>query len=202
MTVEVILGLPYLSAGPMTQTARRLGATVLLSASTFCRYTDVGPMPARWLAEGHSGNRGKRAREWSGWNLQQLVHAQGLTLDLDSAGFVSLMVHRGYDWTPASYVNGLCAAYPWRRVSSLDMCVEPEIARDRATEGSARQPHARSQTRTRRGGAQGRGARSQAGRGCRQAGRGCRRQTGRNQEKEVQYLPGLQVAPASTGLAG
>lgn len=133
MTVEVILGLPYLSAGPMTQTARRLGATVLLSASTFCRYTDVGPMPARWLPEGHSGNRGKRAREWSGWNLQQLVHAQGLTLDLDSAGFVSLMVHRGYDWTPASYVNGLCAAYPWRRFSSLDMCVEPEIARDRAT---------------------------------------------------------------------
>jgi hypothetical protein len=132
MSVEVILGLPYLSAGPMTQTARRLGATVLLSASAFCRYTDVGPMPARWLPEGHSGARGSRAREWSGWNTQQLVHAQGMTLDLDSAGFTSLMIHRGYDWTPAAYISQLCTAYPWRRFSSLDLCVEPEIARDRA----------------------------------------------------------------------
>lgn len=131
MQVEVVLGLPYLSSGALTATARKLGASVLLSASAFCRYEDFGPVPDRWLAPEQRGGRTRRMREWSGWNLSQLRHADGLSIDLDSAGFVAMALNNGFQWSPEAYVHGLCAAHPWRRFSSMDMCVEPEVARDR-----------------------------------------------------------------------
>jgi len=37
--------------------------------------------------------------------------------------------NRGYEWTVDRYMD-LCAAGPWRRFSSMDLCVEPEVARD------------------------------------------------------------------------
>src|SRR3546814_12529516 len=37
----------------------------------------------------------------------------------------------GFLWSPEEYIFGLCAAYPWARFSSLDQCVEPEIAPNR-----------------------------------------------------------------------
>jgi len=131
--VEVVLGLPYLSGGPLTSTARRLGATVLISASAFSRHRDEGPVPERWISPADRGGRGRRMREWSGWNIGQMRHAHGLAgVDLDSAGFVAMALNNGFEWTPEQYVSGLCAAYPWRRFSSMDMCVEQEVARDRA----------------------------------------------------------------------
>lgn len=130
--VEVILGLPYLSAGPMTAAAKRLGAKVLISASAFCKFQDFGPVPERWLAKDEIGGRQKRMREWAGWNVNQLKHAAGLEgLLLDSAGFVAMSLHRAFPWTPEQYIHGLCAAYPWERFASMDQCVEPEVARDR-----------------------------------------------------------------------
>jgi len=132
MAVEVVLGLPYLSDGPLTRTAGRLGAPVLVSASAFSRQTDFGVVPDRWLPPGPRTGRTKRMKEWSGWNLSQLRHAGGLaSIDLDSAGFVAMALKNGYEWTVPQYVIGLCAAHPWRRFSSMDMCVEPEVARDR-----------------------------------------------------------------------
>lgn len=131
--VEVVLGLPYLSGGPLTATARRLGASVLLSASSFSKHQDHGPVPERWLSPDEIGGRQKRMREWVGWTLRQLAHAEGLAaLDLDSAGFVSMALNNGFQWSPEQYVLGLCAAFPWRRFSSMDLCVEQEVARDRA----------------------------------------------------------------------
>lgn len=131
--VEVVLGLPYLSAGPMTAAAKRLGAPVLVSASAFSKHRDEGPVPPRWIAADAIGGRGRRMRTWVGWNVNQLVHAEGLAaLDLDCAGFVAMALNNGFEWTPAQYVLGLCAAHPWRRFSSMDMCVEPEVARDRS----------------------------------------------------------------------
>lgn len=116
MPIKVILGLPYLSSGALTATARSLRAPVLLSANSF----------ARW------GDDDAGVRAWSGWNLRQLTHADGLAeLWLDSAGFVAQMAYRGFPWTTQHYIFGLCAQYPFTRFASLDCCVEQEIARDR-----------------------------------------------------------------------
>lgn len=147
MTVEVVLGLPYLSGGALTRTARDLRATVLLSANSFSRWRDEGPVPKGWefsrleryvRARTHdrspatTAQTKRRVREWTGWNLAQMRHAGGLVdVDLDSAGFHAQAAWGGFPWTPETYVLGLCAAYPWRRFSSMDLCVEEEVAADR-----------------------------------------------------------------------
>lgn len=146
MTVEVVLGLPYLSGGALTQTARRLRAPVLLSANSFSKWRDTGPAPKGYevsimerrqrMARGETApfatNRPQRMRDWIGWNVSQMVHAEGLaSVDLDSAGFHAMAAWGGFPWTPSSYILDLCAAYPFRRISSMDLCVEAEVAHDR-----------------------------------------------------------------------
>lgn len=62
---------------------------------------------------------------------------------LDSAGFVALVHHGGYPWTVDEYVEmvvthrGIIGGEgglpsPWAWWSQMDLCCEPEIARDRA----------------------------------------------------------------------
>ena len=147
MTVQVILGLPYLSKGALTQAARTLEAPVLLSANSFSRWRDDGQVPRGWefnrLERGIRAARGdespptiaqsrRRMKEWQGWNLGQMIHADGLKeVHLDSAGFHAQAAWGGYPWTPEAYILGLCAAYPWTRFSSMDLCVEDEVAGDR-----------------------------------------------------------------------
>lgn len=147
MPVEVILGLPYLSEGALTSTARSLDAPVLLSANSFSRWRDEGVVPPGWeftrLERTVRAARGddspptpaqsrRRVKEWQGWNLSQMRHAGGLReVHLDSAGFHAQAAWGGYPWTPEAYIHGLCAAYPWTRFSSMDLCVEEEVARDR-----------------------------------------------------------------------
>jgi hypothetical protein len=147
MAVEVILGLPYLSGGALTRTARELRAPVLLSANSFSRWRDQGQVPPGWeftrLERAIRASRGddgppsaaqsrRRVRDWTGWNLSQMRHAEGLReIHLDSAGFHAQAAWGGFPWTPESYVLGLCAAFPWTRFSSMDLCVEEEVARDR-----------------------------------------------------------------------
>lgn len=147
MTVEVILGLPYLSEGALTTTARELDAPVLLSANSFSRWRDEGQVPPGWeftrLERTIRAARGdtsppspaqsrRRMREWDGWNISQMRHAHGLReVHLDSAGFHAQAAWGGYPWTPEAYIFGLCAAYPWTRFSSMDLCVEDEVAGDR-----------------------------------------------------------------------
>jgi hypothetical protein len=114
MSLEIIIGLPHLSEGPILQRARALHQTALISANGL----------SRW-----SSKRGWR--EWAGWRLGQLMNAHGLAgLCLDSAGFVAASRYGGFPWTIADYV-ALAAAYPFRWWASADYCVEPEIARDR-----------------------------------------------------------------------
>ncbi|MFZ3481866.1 DUF7221 family queuine tRNA-ribosyltransferase-like protein [Sphingomonas sp. 3-13AW] len=61
-----------------------------------------------------------------------MKHAHGLhEVHLDSAGFYAQAAWGGYPWSAEAYIFGLCAAYPWKRFSSLDLCVEEEVARDR-----------------------------------------------------------------------
>ena len=147
MAVEVILGLPYLSNGALTQTARDLDAAVLLSANSFSRWRDEGQVPPGWeftrlertirAATGDNkpptpAQSRRRVKEWAGWNISHMRHAQGIKeIHLDSAGFHAQAAWGGYPWTPESYIFDLCAAYPWTRFSSMDLCVEEEVAQDR-----------------------------------------------------------------------
>lgn len=113
--IEIIVGLPGLSEGPLLARARALQLPVLISANSL----------SRWRQR-------DGGREWAGWRLSQLANAHGLTsIMLDSAGFVLASRYLGLPWTVEDYVEGLAAAYPWRLWASLDHCVEPEIARDR-----------------------------------------------------------------------
>src|SRR3546814_13574336 len=75
--------------------------------------------------------RKKRMRSWAGWNTSSLKNADGTEAWLDSAGFVAMNLTNGFLWSPEEYLFGLCAAYPWARFSSLEQCVEPEIAPNR-----------------------------------------------------------------------
>lgn len=124
---KVILGLPYLSAGALTQTARRLAAPVLVSASAFAVYRVAGRMPPG------PGRPARNVREWTGWNTSSLRHAQGLDLTVDSSGYVAQVLRGGYEWSPESYVGDLCTHPAISRFAAMDLAVEPEIARDRET---------------------------------------------------------------------
>jgi hypothetical protein len=115
VSIEIILGLPHLRKGPLIETARKLGAPVLLSSNAFSRF------------ESKDGER-----NWIGWDLRSLKNAAGLELVLDSAGFVAMARYRGFPWTAERYVLDLAAQYPFRWFSSMDLCVEPEVAPDRA----------------------------------------------------------------------
>lgn len=139
MPVKVILGLPYLSKGPLLAKARELGAPILVSANAFSRWRDEGPIPINnRLLEGQfpdhgaaASGRKQRMREWDGWNIGSLKNADGLEAHLDSAGYSAMSVMGGFPWTPEQYIFGLCAAYPWASFASLDQCVERGVARDR-----------------------------------------------------------------------
>lgn len=145
MPVKVILGLPYLSKGPLLAKARELGAPILVSANAFSRWRDEGPAPEglaytrqQWEEHQTSGSSGpfphgrkQRMRSWVGWNTSSLKNADGLEAHLDSAGFVAMSLMNGFPWSPEQYIFGLCAAYPWASFASLDQCVEPEVAPDR-----------------------------------------------------------------------
>ncbi len=114
MAIEIIVGLPALSEGPLLQRARAMQVPVLISANSF----------SRWVK--HDG-----WREWRGWKLGSLANAKGLrSLDLDSAGFTLAVLERGIPWTVEAYI-ALAASYPFRRFASLDHCVEEAVAHDR-----------------------------------------------------------------------
>ena len=114
MSIDIIVGLPHLSEGPILQRARALHQTALISANGLSRWSE------------------KRGwREWAGWRLGQLQNAQGLAaLCLDSAGFVAAVRYGGFPWSLSDYIS-LAAAYPFKWWASADYCVEAEIARDR-----------------------------------------------------------------------
>ncbi len=54
----------------------------------------------------------------------------GLDAALDSAGFVAMSHYRGFPWSVDQYLD-LVASWPWSWWSSMDLCVEPELAHDR-----------------------------------------------------------------------
>ncbi len=114
--MEIILGLPTLSRGPLLHTAIELAAPVMISASAL----------AVW--ETHSGFRTFRK-----WNTRALdrVSALGARINIDSAGYVAMVLRGGYDWTPESYIFDLCTHPAIERFSAMDLAVEREVSHDR-----------------------------------------------------------------------
>jgi hypothetical protein len=54
----------------------------------------------------------------------------GVPVALDSAGFVAQHHYGGFPWTVRDYVE-LAASYPWDWWAQMDLCCEPEVAKDR-----------------------------------------------------------------------
>ncbi|WP_448205394.1 deazapurine DNA modification protein DpdA family protein [Azospirillum sp. sgz302134] len=136
MTVEFILGLPGLSARALLDKARALDLPVMISANSLSRYTTVAGEPNRpdlkarkTPEEWEEFCENTRHRRWDGFDCRLLKNAHGLRCYLDSAGFVAMAKYRGYPWTVDDYM-ALAAAFPWERFSSMDLCVEPEVAAD------------------------------------------------------------------------
>ena len=50
---------------------------------------------------------------------------------LDSAGFVATRLYGDYRWSAEAYLD-LAATWPWTWYASMDLCCEPQIARDAA----------------------------------------------------------------------
>jgi hypothetical protein len=111
-----LLGLPHASRGPLLETARRLGAPVLISANAL----------SVWRKHDNG------FRQWLRFRTSTLSALDGIDVTLDSAGFVAAQRYGRYPWRIDHYID-LCAAYPWQRCFAMDFCVEPEIAADRAT---------------------------------------------------------------------
>ena len=117
---RIIVGLPHLSDGALLRRAENNGWPVMVSASSL----------AKWETIEH---RGRRARQWKAWNRGPLdrLKDRNIEIHLDSAGYVAMALRGGYDWTPESYVHDLASHPAIHRFSSMDMCVEPEVAPDR-----------------------------------------------------------------------
>jgi hypothetical protein len=111
---QFLLGLPYLADNELLQAARRLGATVLVSANAFSRWDR------------------RRTGAWNGFDLRPLRHAAGLPIALDSAGFVAAVKYRRFPWRVDDYLD-LCAAWPFLWCASMDLSVEPELCSDEET---------------------------------------------------------------------
>lgn len=114
MAIEIIVGLPHLSNGPILRRACAMQVPTLISANCL----------SRW-------RRQDGWRAWAGWRLGALANARGLrSLDLDSGGYVAMVTYRGIPWTVDEYIS-LASSFPFRRFASLDYCTEAGVAKDR-----------------------------------------------------------------------
>lgn len=117
---RLLVGLPYASDGPLTETARALGASVLLSAGGLWRDGTAG---------GHH-KRGFRIPE-AAWGCR--------SVSLDSAGFTAMLAG-GYRWSVSEYVEAVVTAtssknpgapFPFAWWSAMDYCCEQQVAGNR-----------------------------------------------------------------------
>lgn len=116
------IGLPYSSAGELTQQAQRLGASTLLSMGSYVRPPAGGVTGFPTFA-----------------GFSPLGAAPFSTpAALDSGGFTAMLAG-GYRWTVDQHVDFVATnrgageqPFPWAWWAAMDYCVEPEIAGNRA----------------------------------------------------------------------
>lgn len=118
MTPRIYVGLPTLSPHLLDLLRREYpGVGVMVSAHC----ADLG----RWSTdmrdadEPHPGFRGPLAGR-----------LDGIPAFLDSAGFTAMAHFGGFPWSPEQYA-ALAASHGWEQWASMDLCVEPQVARDR-----------------------------------------------------------------------
>lgn len=107
MPTKIRVGIP-LPNGQLMAAARDANCPVLFSANAFMLRAKDGD----WI---------KRVRTLATSEYGSLDAA------LDSAGFVAAARYRGYPWTIDQYLD-LAQAYDWSFYSSMDLCVENEVA--------------------------------------------------------------------------
>lgn len=105
-TALIRAGLP-LPGGRLVEMARDAHLPVLFSANAF-------------MVRDANG-------EISRVRLPDRAFFGNLNAALDSAGFVAAAKYRGYLWSVEQYLN-LAQSYDWSWYSTMDFCVEPEIA--------------------------------------------------------------------------
>ncbi|MEX5747460.1 hypothetical protein [Massilia sp. X63] len=112
MTSPVMIraGIP-LPGGRLVEIARDAGLPVLFSANAFMRRNEFGEITSVRMAD--------------------RAHFGGLNAALDSGGFVAAQKYNGFPWSVEQYLN-LVESYDWAWYASMDHCVEPEIAGDKA----------------------------------------------------------------------
>ncbi|MDK6080354.1 DUF7221 family queuine tRNA-ribosyltransferase-like protein [Massilia varians] len=103
-------GIP-LPGGRLVEIARDAGLPVLFSANAFMRRNEFGEITSVRMAD--------------------RAHFGGLNAALDSGGFVAAQKYNGFPWSVEQYLN-LVESYDWAWYASMDHCVEPEIAGDKA----------------------------------------------------------------------
>jgi hypothetical protein len=103
--ILVRAGLP-LPNGQLVEAARDAQVPVLISANAFAKRKD---------------------KEFTGFRLPEPGRYAGMDIALDSAGFVAAVVYGDYDWSVAKYIE-LAASADWAFWSSMDYCVEPQVA--------------------------------------------------------------------------
>lgn len=129
MALKFLLGIPRLR-GALLDTARRLNAPVLVSANAFSIWKIDGDWMQVYDRPSKKMKR-KRIRDWTGFKHPSADLIGSIEAYLDSAGFVAAVRYGGFPWPVAAYLD-LAASAPWKWWASMDLCVEPEIARDDA----------------------------------------------------------------------
>ena len=124
-SAEFLLGLPYLG-GALSSRAEKIGASVLVSANAFSIWRREGE-PFNW-PDKTGRMKPTRCRDWVRFRHPSRSWFDTVPIHLDSAGYVALSEYKGFPWTVDQYLD-LCAAAPWKWFASMDMCVEPQIAR-------------------------------------------------------------------------
>lgn len=117
------IGLPYGDRGRLLDEVVQLGAPTLLSVGSMFR----GPR-GEVTSTGFPTFQGFTPVGAAAWVTDSA---------LDSAGFTAMLAG-GYRWTPSDYVDFVVTnrgdgemPFPWAWWSSMDYCVEPQIAKDR-----------------------------------------------------------------------
>lgn len=122
--VTVRVGIP-LPGGQLIAHAREQGHAVLFSANAFAVYDTRGEDPK-------SLKRGLKPPRWfKRFRLPDPAEFGDVDVALDSGGFVAAVTYRDFPWTVDDYIE-LAASYPWSFWAAMDMCVESEVADNRA----------------------------------------------------------------------
>lgn len=106
------VGMPLVS-GELLDYGIASGLPLMFSANAFARLNAV--------------------REFTGFRIQAAAAIpEHVDAALDSAGFVAASIYGDYRWDIDSYLD-LAAARPWTFYSTMDYCVEAQVAPDAAT---------------------------------------------------------------------